>query len=913
MGLERLIFWGKMYAVGRLGSYISQGVYTVSGPFHPFGGAVDIIVVEQQDRTFKSSPWYVRFGKFQGVLKSKEKVVNISVDGVQADFHMYLDSRGQAYFLREVDCEEGDSLFYRLSPGKDADVAASNRRPLESKSCNYDDQPSNLIDVGKGKVVTRTGSQRSHILGLVLGRHSMKENSFHEEEDGSGVVRADSLQRAEIAADLLELEWSTNLAFSRCKKDNGHKIFNSDMLATEADKDSQIIINNDKNGEIGIDPNETDTRSRLRFQNLGSCNEDIGVEMSSFNHDIKEESCDLDSPTSRDIDELVLTNVDDYKNVNLCTSETINPVLDSVDLAGVPEEVSGAEAISEVKSLHESSLSVAKESLDSSENLVDNDFEESFTDGPPHSETSSNSFANGFVMETCSEASKANRTIVSVNLSDFENLLTQETVTVAPVEEVNVSPSQGVEEEILLFGEPDDLNYSKDVSSESISSTHIIEDNSLSAKTVCEEEDDGEKACVVSSSISIPNRFRFEGIGRMAESLPNMWPPMSNVVLDNLQHLSARSLDSKFEASKQNAPVEDSSSCIESDAEKHDEVTQLNVEDSQIKKELNNVSASIPVGDQSKAADLSNGGWRVWPFSFKRSKSMNNTKQIWSTRRLDVEINLESTICMEEEKDAFKPEVKKTKKVRVFTPTHEQLASLKLKEGMNTVTFTFYTAMLGPQQVEARIFLWKWDTRIVISDVDGTITKSDMLGQFMPMVGMDWSHTGVAHLYSAIKENGYQLLFLSARAISQAHLTRQFLFNLKQDGKALPNGPVVISPDGLFPSLFREVIRRAPHEFKIACLEDIKALFPPDRSPFYAGFGNRDTDEISYLKVGIPKGKIFIINPKGEVVVNRRVDRKSYTSLKALVHDMFPPMSSSEQEDYNSWNFWKLPPPLIDV
>jgi len=25
-----------------------------------------------------------------------------------------------------------------------------------------------------------------------------------------------------------------------------------------------------------------------------------------------------------------------------------------------------------------------------------------------------------------------------------------------------------------------------------------------------------------------------------------------------------------------------------------------------------------------------------------------------------------------------------------------------------------------------------------------------------------------------------------------------------QDGKALPNGPVVISPDGLFPSLYRE-------------------------------------------------------------------------------------------------------------
>jgi len=29
--------------------------------------------------------------------------------------------------------------------------------------------------------------------------------------------------------------------------------------------------------------------------------------------------------------------------------------------------------------------------------------------------------------------------------------------------------------------------------------------------------------------------------------------------------------------------------------------------------------------------------------------------------------------------------------------------------------------------------------------------RSDVLGQFMPLVGIDWSQTGVAHLYSAIK------------------------------------------------------------------------------------------------------------------------------------------------------------------
>jgi phosphatidate phosphatase LPIN len=91
-----------MNVVGRVGSLISQGVYSVATPFHPFGGAVDVIVVQQEDGTYRSTPWYVRFGKFQGVLKGAEKVVSISVNGVEAPFHMYLDNSGQAYFTREV-------------------------------------------------------------------------------------------------------------------------------------------------------------------------------------------------------------------------------------------------------------------------------------------------------------------------------------------------------------------------------------------------------------------------------------------------------------------------------------------------------------------------------------------------------------------------------------------------------------------------------------------------------------------------------------------------------------------------------------------------------------------------------------------------------------------------------------------
>lgn len=40
--------------------------------------------------------------------------------------------------------------------------------------------------------------------------------------------------------------------------------------------------------------------------------------------------------------------------------------------------------------------------------------------------------------------------------------------------------------------------------------------------------------------------------------------------------------------------------------------------------------------------------------------------------------------------------------------------------------------------------------------------------------------------------------------------------------------------------IFREVIRRRPEEFKIACLRDINSLFG-NSDAFYAGFGNRIT------------------------------------------------------------------------
>ncbi|KAL8451147.1 hypothetical protein Emed_002185 [Eimeria media] len=117
---------------------------------------------------------------------------------------------------------------------------------------------------------------------------------------------------------------------------------------------------------------------------------------------------------------------------------------------------------------------------------------------------------------------------------------------------------------------------------------------------------------------------------------------------------------------------------------------------------------------------------------------------------------------------------------RSLRPTPQQLESLDLKPGANSVCFTVSSSLQGEKSVCGTIYLWPTDIKIVVSDVDGTITRSDVLGQLMPIVGRDWSHTGVAELFTKIKRSGYLILYLTARAIGQADATRDYLFGLTQ-------------------------------------------------------------------------------------------------------------------------------------
>jgi phosphatidate phosphatase PAH1 len=60
---------------------------------------------------------------------------------------------------------------------------------------------------------------------------------------------------------------------------------------------------------------------------------------------------------------------------------------------------------------------------------------------------------------------------------------------------------------------------------------------------------------------------------------------------------------------------------------------------------------------------------------------------------------------------------------------------------------------------------------------------------------------------------------------------------------------------------------RKPELFKMACLRDIQRLFGGgSRNAFYAGFGNRITDAMSYRSVNVPSSRIFTIDSHGELL-----------------------------------------------
>jgi hypothetical protein len=161
--------------------------------------------------------------------------------------------------------------------------------------------------------------------------------------------------------------------------------------------------------------------------------------------------------------------------------------------------------------------------------------------------------------------------------------------------------------------------------------------------------------------------------------------------------------------------------------------------------------------------------------------------------------------------------------------------------------------------LECTLYLWDASDSVIVSDIDGTITKSDVGGVMDTVVTERYTHAhkGVCKLYtdlynlandghSVCTDDGLEVLYnarsysyptvrfvyLTSRPIALLDSTRKYVRSLKQGGHMLPEGPVFCHKGTLSEVLYTELIKRNTFEFKSDVIQQ-QVVIP------FAGAGRR--------------------------------------------------------------------------
>lgn len=65
--------------------------------------------------------------------------------------------------------------------------------------------------------------------------------------------------------------------------------------------------------------------------------------------------------------------------------------------------------------------------------------------------------------------------------------------------------------------------------------------------------------------------------------------------------------------------------------------------------------------------------------------------------------------------------------------------------------------------------------RLVISDVDGTLTKDDVGGLVNNYLGKNYLHDGYHDLVNGIVENGYKVVWLTMRSLPMYNFSKKYI------------------------------------------------------------------------------------------------------------------------------------------
>jgi phosphatidate phosphatase PAH1 len=146
---------------------------------------------------------------------------------------------------------------------------------------------------------------------------------------------------------------------------------------------------------------------------------------------------------------------------------------------------------------------------------------------------------------------------------------------------------------------------------------------------------------------------------------------------------------------------------------------------------------------------------------------------------------------------------------------------------------------------------------LVVSDVDGTLTSSENAFLETLTLGIEPdAQPNAADAYQRATNEGFQLVYVTARGNQNTDLTRQWLTD-----KGFPRGPVRLSPS------FVTLPGQDTIDYKTSTIQALA-----DALPLQAGVGNRDSDITAYTNVGVAADHIFIKLPEYQSEVQADLD-----------------------------------------
>lgn len=174
----------------------------------------------------------------------------------------------------------------------------------------------------------------------------------------------------------------------------------------------------------------------------------------------------------------------------------------------------------------------------------------------------------------------------------------------------------------------------------------------------------------------------------------------------------------------------------------------------------------------------------------------------------------------------------------------------------------------------SNIYLWSAEDRILVSDIDGTITRSNSGGIVDTVLTERYNHChdAVCEFFSAVvtDREKMQVLYVTSRPIGLASTTRKFLDNFRQQNYRLPPGPVLGFQGNLAQLLIMELVSYRTHHFKAEILwknvvDPFRKATGMTRGIFEAAFGNTVMDIQAYNMVSVPLKSTFLVESSTKI------------------------------------------------